>query len=164
MKKFYILTLLMLIFIVGDTYAPQQVVVEPPKFPVGVYVTCDDESLKNFIESHLKRELRALRDVEVVDGVIFHIHILVVKHTYESGRKMGTVSLATMFLKLYDFHPLTPYMTHDQILAMMRDHGAFYYSPKLLLSITSKEKIKEWCEETVANFDIEMLEPERKKR
>ena len=59
-----LLTLTILVFIVGfigNAYAPDE-----QKFKVYVNVTCDNTGTKSLFESHIKRELRALQDVDII--------------------------------------------------------------------------------------------------
>ena len=185
MKKLYSLSLLMLIFIAGDTYAPQsdevpsevieQVVdeviknsvVEPTNFDVSVYITCENESVKNLIESHIKRELRGLHDIKIkVENFGgYNISIIAIERKDMSGEKTGYISIATMFSHGFNHYiALKPYMTELQITDVLVRHKQLYYEPVLYAGIYSKENIDEFSQQTVANFDIKMLEPERKKR
>ena len=81
---------------------PFQLPVPKSNFKVWVSVSCDDENTKAFIESHVKRELRSLQDVDLVkagDG-IYELIIAAAEPTYEAtGRKTGDIGLAWISLK-----------------------------------------------------------------
>ena len=86
-----------LIFIIGfisNAYAP-----DVEKFKVCVLVSApeEDKTEKDIIESHLKRELRALGDVIIVDEKDdwqFRIRVGVIGANYKDGRKAPNVSIA----------------------------------------------------------------------
>ena len=169
MKKLYISSLLMLIFITGDTYAPERSpVAESVKFWVGVSVSCDDESLQSLIESHIKRELRALHDVDVGDSVgAYMIRVTAIENQRVSGEKIGSLSIATMFIQVYPFKNLAPYLSNESVFYRDVVNGEIpllYYEPKLSVASYSKENTAGFCQQIVATFDIEILEPQRRKR
>ena len=84
------------------------------KFEVEVLVQCDDENTKAFIESHIKRELRSLRDVEVARFGEYELSIIAIEFEYKtSGRKSGEIALAYMVARQFDFVPTVKnYLMH----------------------------------------------------
>ena len=144
----------------------------PPKFQVDVHVSCDNSILKSEIESYLNRELRSLGDVEIVDNSSEHaLSVIVIEETYVGGEKKGTVSLAVLGLlrinpkqlfslqKIYDI-PAEVFVdaTFDAVFGYRRN-----YFFQLIVNI-QKNNVKRTCEEIVAGFDTDMIEPERQKR
>ena len=82
------------------------------KVKVHVSVTCDDNTTKAMIESHIKRELRSLGDVELVDkkDAEYTINLIAVPHKFEqSGKSIGTTSMAVMYINK---------MSHDVIMGL----------------------------------------------
>ena len=70
------------------------------RFKVDVSVTCDDENIKSAVESYIKRELRALRDVDIVpkfddktfllnEDATYFLNMVVVEDETIGGRKLG---------------------------------------------------------------------------
>lgn len=110
MKQLLVMSILVFIF-VGSAYAPDE-----QKFKVCVLVSApeEDKTEKDIIESHLKRELRALGDVIIVDGKDdwqFRITVGVLGVNYKDGRKAPEVSIARsvnrrvpkFYFNTYDF-------------------------------------------------------------
>ena len=63
MKRFLVLPILIFILtFIGNAYAPDQ-----QKIKVCLSVTCNDDDTESFIKSYIRRELRGLRDVEIVN-------------------------------------------------------------------------------------------------
>ena len=172
MKKFYIFSLFMLIFIIGNTYAPEQ-----SKFGVVVSITCEDESLKNLIESNVKRELRALHDVEIVElwGDVYTYELTIVLLENErNGTKTGQLSIATMYMRKIPVRALEPYFSKPFPYDISADPNIHtdpnislpFYGGNYNLRVNSHPRadVKNYAQSIVAQFDIEMLEPQRKKR
>ena len=59
-----ILTMICLIGLGLSVVSPQAETVD--NFKVHVDIICEDEITKSLIESHIKRELRALKDVDII--------------------------------------------------------------------------------------------------
>ena len=75
---------------------------QKPKFQVEVSVGCKDENTKAFIESHIKRELRSLQDVEITDVGKYELSIATIEGTFKtSGRKTGDIALGWQFQRRY---------------------------------------------------------------
>ena len=70
------------------------------RIKIYVYVETqdDDKTEQQIIESHLKRELRALGDIDIVtaeDHWLFRIRVKALGLKYASGRKTPDISIAT---------------------------------------------------------------------
>ena len=154
--------------------SPRQPVIEKqkPKFEVGVSVTCDDENTKAFIESHIKRELRSLQDVEIVDVGKYELSIVAIE-TKASGRKTGNIAVASMCLRQYNSDTILnklmdAYPVNTKGYNELRDSGVIldlmliYDKTKLILNTGMREDLDEICKEIVVDFDTQMLEPDRK--
>ncbi len=132
-----------------------------PKFVVEVLVECDDKNTKAFIESHIKRELRSLRDVDVsaldLEMSDFMIGILAVE----------TENIIAVSYTFTDFW-------NDDDVEWFR-HGSEFDNDTLkfvlnhqlgtrthqYLQISMRWNLEELCKQIIVNFDTEMLEPDR---
>ena len=138
LQRFLALSILVSIFgLIGNVYAP---VIQ--NFKVFVRVGTEDENKmeKQIIESHIKRELRALGDVIIVDfddDWQFSIDIIALGHTYKDGSKASGISIAksvnvrvpkTLF-KSYDF-PLRYIPVYDEGLQVAH---------------WTRDTLAEWC-------------------
>ena len=117
----------------------------------------DEETTIRIIESHLKRELRILGDVEIVDfddDWKFRIMIRTLSHK-TAGRKTGDLSLTCSFhvkvpkrlFKHYDFPP---------------DYEPVYVNSFPLLANWGKERIPSWCVAVANDFEEQYLKPHLK--
>lgn len=112
MKRLLACSILLFIAVfTNNAYAPDE-----QKFKVCVLVSApeEDKREKDIIESHLKRELRALGDVVIVDEKDdwqFHIKVSILGLNYKDGRKAPDTSIAAVmfrrvpkfYFKTYDF-------------------------------------------------------------
>ncbi len=146
MKQLLAVSILVFIF-VGNAYAPDE-----QKFKVYVEVlkkVLDEEKNEHdFIESHLKRELRALGNVVIVDEKDdwqFRIFVNLMRTEYKDGSKTQTVVIATsvqrrvprLYFKNYEFKsPAIP---------------VFDYSPAV--ASYPVDKLHNWCISTASDLD-----------
>ena len=153
---------------------PQQPAPEKqkPKFVVEVLIQCDDENTKAFIESHIKRELRSLQDVEIADFGTYRLEIVALEPENASEVKLGLTFFASLFVRRYD--PSTvwsklmdEYPLDTKEYKELRDSGtildllSLYDKTYLAVSGAGRKKLDEICKVIVVNFDTEMLEPDR---
>ncbi len=146
MKRSLVLTILLLSAVfIGNAYAP-----EPKTFKVYVYVHAkkEDKTEQIIIESHLKRELRALGDVVIVgknDDWEWRIFVTVLGIKFKDGTKDQWVSIASslqrrvpkFYFAIYDF--VAP--------------GIPVYSVELSPAHWSKDDLPAWCIAEANNFD-----------
>ena len=144
MKRALVFFLLITFSAVLFTRQPLQSQNVGEKFYVLVDINCDDESLKNLIESHIKRELRALHDVSVdtPGDLPYMIRVMGQEIKFKSGEKAGNVSLGTLFLRPYLFGDIGPYLS--DISAFLQDVSdskipTVYYEPQLSLADISQK-------------------------
>lgn len=137
--------LIFIIGFIGNAYAP-----DVKKFKVCVFVSApeEDKTEKDIIESHLKRELRALGDVVIVDEEDdwqFHIKVSILGINYKDGRKTPDTSIAAVmfrrvprfYFKTYDFkYPNLP---------------VYDYGPSA--AHWPRDNLSSWCISQVNNFD-----------
>ncbi len=165
------LTLLCIAAFTGQSADIPKPVVNP-KFSVEISVSCEDDNTKAFIESHIKRELRSLQDVEIVDTGKYKLSIVAVEPTYKaSGRKTGQIAAAFRFQRRYNPATIINNLPVDsKEYKVIRDSGAivellFLYDKSYLGLITDdKDDLDGICKDIVVTFDTQMLEPDRKKK
>ena len=128
------------------------------RFKVHVRVEGDGRNRQavNTVESHLKRELRLLGDVDIVgvsDNWEYIINIFVLTLEFKDGRKTGSFAIATHdAIRLNEIHYKSP-TTYKTIQATLGGNlGAAYYP---------SETLSEFCVNHVNRFDKDRLEPAR---
>ena len=151
---------------------PQQPAPEKqkPKFMVEVLVECDDKNTEAFIESHIKRELRGLRDVEIVDYGKYVLSIVAMENVYKSGEKVGSIALAynserryipaVLKIMLMDAYPEGT-IGHEIVTDILPELRILYDKTRLGLAIGMTYDLDKLCKDIVVNFDAKMLEPDR---
>lgn len=151
--------------------APEE---QKPKFKVEVLVTCKDENTKAFIESHIKRELRSLQDVEILDiAPTYILSIVAIEFEYgTSGRKTGDIALGSQFLRYYSpFVEVSELARASPVGSTERftlANASFelplfaYDKAEHRLDVGNKTRLDELCKSIVVKFDTKMLEPDRK--
>lgn len=168
MKRLLMLSLLTVIFAIYFTGQPthsRQVIpdwIADDFFQVRVVVTCSDESIKNLIESYIKRELRKLSDVRVTNekDARLAIHVVAIKSS-----QTGNIAMATMFLER--FQPIYEFMIREELLGdfeKLVKEFPVYVRPTLRVGTGTREKLEEYCQDIVADYDINALEPDRRGR
>ena len=185
MKKIICLLVMISVYFTGEpTYAPQDI--PDRKFEVLVNVTCSDDITRTLIESYIKRELRSLGDVEIVDKEDPEriLTLVAIAHTSTSGNKTGDTSIAVMRASksTYRFNILDALIDYQQTfekdlsdaernsrfrkmveIAKEHDSSPAYYYPDLSLVVNIKDKdLQNTCKKIVAKFDVKDLEPIRK--
>ena len=107
-------------------------------FRVAVIVSCEDKNLKEYIESHIKRELRAIGDVVIVlDKPQTTINIVAIKNKIENidiGYSMAVTIVKTVDLSFLNNRPDKVNQEEDQILALYQeksDHQLKSHSNKV---------------------------------
>ena len=128
------------------------------RFRVTVFVTGEDVHTTNILESHLKRELRILGDVDIVDideNWHFVLAIQYLEYDFMDGRKTGYVALAYIFLeRISDF-----YFQADRLVNLKRQPvyaelpGVAYYN---------RDTLDKYCVGTIGSIDKNHLAPIRK--
>ena len=135
------------------------------RFQVYVDITAD-EGLKPLIESHIKRELRSLQDVDLVyarDEISYEVRIVVVEVETVSGYKTGNVACAVNFLRPFNNRVIEQYARSKEVWDTFINPltSGLYFSPDLWVVGASRSDLGRLCQELVANFDAKHLEPER---
>ena len=139
----------------------------PDKFRVYVGVSGKNLSLTTEAESYLKRELRSLGDVEVKDLGIYELHVIFLESTYKSsGTKTGEIDCTCLGLKRFNPFDLAAKLPREHFDTVFDATSNLYYFPEMYFISTNKKRteLKQLCQEIVAGFDTELLEPDRSKR
>ena len=128
------------------------------RFKVYVGVDGDDAYITNTLESNLKRELRLLGDVDIVDFDENRDFILAVAHlstTFKDGRKAGWVALASIFTeRIPDFYFKT------DCLADLKSWPV--YAGNLSVGYYDIDNLDKYCVDRVGSIDKDQLTPIRK--
>lgn len=148
----------------------------PIKFPdyrVTVRVQSKDEELKKTVESHLRRELRALRDVrlvspkEVANEAFYTVELVCVNAVVE-GQPVG-YAFSVLFLSDYGSnyvqgswvsrvvcsHDLPILASHISDRAKVHFHGLYVFPA---------QDVSQMCAEMANEFDALVLSPDRATR
>ena len=161
MKKLLILSIAMTTFML--VFIGQAA--DKPRFKVSVNVACDNKNTESFIESHIKRELRSLRDVNVVEFDLktndFNIRIAAGK-----DRIFGTESIY-MLTSFYNF------FGDDDVRTIMnfRDPQALKFALNATLGLRidtyplfdKVDNLDKVCKQIIVSFDTEKLDPLRQR-
>ncbi len=134
-----------------------------PPFSTKVCVMVGAEDyIRGKIDSYIKRELRSLSDVTLVDeGADWKLSILAMEPSTRGGGKGGVV-ISWVILKPFNNQWLSTLfqdgykelgLTLTDGLCREEDH---------LLKVGPSEELRSMCEEMVADFDSDYIEPERK--
>ena len=168
MKKVGMFILLTItLFCLQGSHSQVSVQTEPEKFKVVAYVsesnddTQSEKSLKNLMRSYIKRELRSLGDVEIVDLDLdratfqYAISITMLEDTHKDGSKTGTVALSYWY---------TNRILPKRFNNLWREHYTkipAFENPISGVITVGKYRLDETCKSIVADFDTKFLEPER---
>lgn len=130
------------------------------RFKVYVDVSGDENANQaiNIVESHLKRELRLLGDVDVVerdDDWEFIYKVFMLTGEFTDGRQTGDFSIATYYARrLGEYH----YKTLDSYQIMQATWGGV-----LGAATYTRDSLPEFCISKINRFDKNMLGPNRKR-
>ena len=159
--------LIMSVFCLQGSQSQVAVQAATEKFKVAVIVsksnddTESEKSLKNLMRSYIKRELRSLGDVEIVDRdldratVQYLIRIAMFEEKRTDGSKTGLVAMSYNLLKR-----IPPNRFNNLWRERYTKFPAFEYPVGGVITI-GRARLDEVCKSIVADFDTEYLEPER---
>lgn len=166
MKRYCILILLSMFSIFCLIGIPIQSQITPRKIKVAVKVTTDNESHKSVMLSYIKRGLRSLHDVEIVDYKEqnatweYCINIVMLQMTYADGQKTKSVAMSTAYLER---------IPHSNFNALWSDFYKEFAAVaesaiNLSVKVTPIDELDVECKTIVAHFDTKCLEHARKIR
>ena len=122
-----------------------------------------DDTMNSLIKSYIKRELRSLGDVEVVNtNPEFQIIIVGKTDHTKGGRDLG-YSLAVAYTTR---HTVPSFVLRKDISDWMKSTylSPVYVLEGLIIMGGERENLQSVCQETVADLDTKMLEPLRRVR
>lgn len=137
-------------------------------FRVGVSVSSSDASTKALVQSYIKRELRSLGDVEVVEfaNSDWQIDITVLKARSMSGVHQG-YCMGVIYTRRYE----VPDYILDSMLkpSVSAERRKLWFRPveELVggtLLVGGMDNLKSMCESAVADFDTKALDVRRNVR
>ena len=128
------------------------------RFKVYVDVQGDNETTTSLLTSHLKRELRALGDVDIVryeDDWEFAIRVAYLERETKGGVKTGQLSIAdTMDIRIPKFN------LKDNV----NDFKVIFFPGNLGVANWDKDNLQEWCISRAGVFNDNYLEFHRSYR
>jgi len=158
LRRAILLTILIFSFVFGAGL-PEEI---QPRVSVKVKA---DEGVAGRIESYVKRELRKLGDVIVTDSTPdWEILILAIEMKTEDI-KLG-VAMSIVILQHYRdniaLHVLEKEKVDSNLIDYIKaDYRRLSMFKKQVLRFSTYDGLEETCEDIVANFDTEYLEPGR---
>ena len=161
-----VLVFLFLMMSVGFTGA-QQGERLPTKLRVSARVSGKNLSLTTEVESYLKRELRSLGDVEIVDFGIYELYVMIMESKYKSsGTKTGEISYSYVGVKRFNPFNLKAKLPREHFDTVFDATSNLYYLPDLhgMGIDANRDELKQLCQSIVAKFDTLLLEPDRSNR
>lgn len=160
MKRLFILLIAVVAFTLVITATSQE---QPdPRFRVQVSVSAD-ENIKGLITSYINRELRGLRDVEIVyKNPRWLLQVVALEISTKGGYKSG-VALSIVVLEQFDNSYLKSLMreTYEKNLVDLVTSN-LYSVPNHWLRIGSEDDLRSICDGIVADFDTKHLEEARR--
>ncbi len=170
MKRYCILILLTAFSVLSFTGKPIHSQVQRqttfPKFKVHVDIHCEDKNTKASIESHIKRELRSLQDVQIEAGskdAGYGLMIIALEGKYEqTGQKSGSMSIAYMFLQKFRMRMYKGLITNAGWEVLKSFENELYFPPILGVGNYNTDTIYKVGKDIVVRFDTQILEPIRK--
>ena len=146
----------------------------PPKFRVQVVVDADD--LGKQVRSYINRELRSLGDVEIVDSdADWKLSIIAMQGETTSGSKLPRYNFSVAVLRPLLKHNATEVGKARRATRKCKDLECLRTIANLSVIIAFADicsthfasrgtDLQAMCKRVVTLFDIDILEPERKKR
>ena len=126
------------------------------RFKVAVGVFGDNTHINNVLESHLKRELRLLGDVDIVEpkeSWHFALNVVYVELELKDGTKTGWLALtSTLNERIPDI-----YFKYKNLLK-----GPPVYLAPLIPAYYSTDSLDKYCVVTIGSIDKASLTPARK--
>lgn len=160
MKRLFILLIAVVAFTLVITATSQE---QPdPRFRVQVSVSAN-ENIKGLITSYINRELRGLRDVEIVyKNPRWLLQVVALEISTKGGYKSG-VALSIVVLEQFDNSYLKSRMreTYEKNLVDLVTSN-LYSVPNHWLRIGSEDDLRSICDGIVADFDTKHLEESRR--
>ena len=133
-----------------------------PKLRVKVNITASD-NIADLVNSYIKRELRNLNDIQVVDkDPMFLINLLVLEHRSSSGNVLEYITSAVAMLGFNNTFMAFFSLEKKEKKLLLDLTSDLYYFPCLfkVLAVPPTD-LKGLCKDIVASFDTQCAEPRR---
>ena len=119
------------------------------RLKVNVHVFGDNNHINNILESNLKRELRLLGDIDIVEvdeNWRFTLQVNYLENTYKDGTKTGWLTLASVLNeRIPDFY----FQAHW--LEILKRHPVYPSSP--VPAFYPKDDLDKYCVVAIGNID-----------
>lgn len=156
-----LLPAIILILVFGNTARAESGGANQFSAKVQVSVSADD-NIKGQVESYIKRELRSLQDVTLVDeGADWELSIVAMEVSTKSGYKSGVI-LSVVILSPFNNQMLSGMLQEKYKEFVTNLTKGLYWYPGHWLRIDSNDQLRSLCVELVADFDSKKLEESRK--
>lgn len=121
-----------------------------------------EEAIRGQVESYVKRELRSLRDVTIVDeGADWELSILAMEVSTKGGYKSGVI-ISAVILRPFDNQMVSALLEEKYKETGAHLTEGLYRYPDHWLRTGSTDQLRSLCVEIVADFDSQHLEKSRK--
>ena len=158
------IAMFMLVYIgqIADSQLKADIQFELPRFKVNVSVSAEDEFTKSLIESHIKRELRSLKDVDVVPAseAFYFFRLVAIEGRYTTGVKTGSISIASSYFRRIQIPDFMLNPDHEEAWATLYANTIFTESSLFCQHYPTNE-LERACKNIVATFDQKQLEINR---
>lgn len=134
--------------------------IKPWSTSVKVNVAAND-NIKGQIESYIKRELRSLSDVTVVDEEAeWELQIVAMEPATKGGYKTGII-LSVVIISRFPNGIMSAVVQEQYKESIKNMTGDLYYYPDHWLRVGDNDALRTMCFELSAEFDSTHLEPSR---
>ena len=159
MKRFYTILIVVTLSLVLVGHASEK------QYKVTVSVSCKDELRKRSIESHLKRELLSLMDVDVVspENAEYHINLIAVPIAVplrNDGQETRGIAIAINYLMEIDVTDWRLKHKYSNKVINLDDITLFLKS-HLTLQVGDIEDLDKLCKAIIGTFNSKVLAPLR---
>jgi len=175
MKKLLLISIILIILLLPNTSATKSPTkikkpVEYPKYSttVELLITATDEKTKNEVYSYISREIRSLGDVRETNDGDWLIHIIAHKTHIETGEWVG-FALSAVILRRCRIAEVVAILEKLERLKEKQKScwpptyasSGLYVARHHTIKTGAWGDLKELCQNTIINFDAELLRPER---
>lgn len=121
-----------------------------------------NESIKSQVDSYIKRELRSLQDVTLVDeGADWELNILAMEASTKAGYKSGVI------LSVVIISPFNNQIVSEMLQDKYKEFGTtltkgLYRDPDHWLRTGPNDQLRSLCVELIADFDSKIVEEARR--
>jgi len=157
----FLLTTIILISLFGNVARAESGSANQFHAKVQVSVSAND-NIKGQVESYIKRELRSLQDVTLVDeGADWELSILAMEVSTKGGYKSGVI------ISVVILSPFNNQIVSGMLQEKYKELGTnltkgLYWYPDHWLRAGPVDQLRSLCVELIADFDSQQLEESRK--